>query len=405
MCNLKQRNINNGSLTWRKNNAKKMMPSKSTKVCHITMGYYPGTLGGIQSFIHDLHNDLLKAQIKSEVISLGLRSKKARMLKMFRIPVFGIHPYLLMLSFLTAFIYSIRHRKEIRLIHAHDMLFGGLTGVFIKLISRRPLIITDHGIESVAAIYIYNKKHGDTWLSQLNKIFLLSLEKFVTTHANRIMCVNEYSYDYFVKRKVNHKKIKIVRNGIDVKKFKPKQPAFSKNDITILYAGRISTEKGVIALIKVFSLLERNHQNLKLLIVGEGPEKATVEKMVRLNDKISLLPSISRDDMTDLYNNSDIVMIPSILETGTPLTLLEAMACERTVVVNSAGSLPYVVNNAALIAPFNDPLKASTLIKKMLDDREKAVKLARLARETVVKNFNWQNCFKEIIRNYMSVCR
>jgi len=392
MWNLKQKNPNARSFLKRRN-----------RVCHITMGYYPGTLGGIQSFIHDLHYSLLKAQIKSEVISLAFQSKKAQILRVLRIPVFGTHPYFLLFSFFIAFAYSIKHGKQALLIHAHDTLFGGLTGVFIKFMSRSRLIITDHGIESVAAIYIYNKKHGNTWLARLNKIFLLSLEKFVTTHADRIMCVSEYSYDYFVKRRVDHKKIRIVRNGIDVEKFKLKQPVFSKSDIAILYAGRMSTEKGVIALIDIFNFLEKNHQNLKFLIIGEGPEKSKLEKKAKLNNKILLLPSIGRDDMVDLYNNSDIVLVPSILETGAPLVLLEAMACGRVVVVNSSGSLPSIVSNVGLVVPFSNPTKVAESIGKILDNRKEAVRLGSLARQRVIKNFNWRTCFKEILNTYTSI--
>lgn len=89
---------------------------------------------------------------------------------------------------------------------------------------------------------------------------------------------------------------------------------------------------------------------------------------------------------------------------GTPLTLLQAMACERVVAVNSSGSLPCIVNDAGLVVPFDDPPKATKLIKRILADKMVATKLATLARERIVKNFNWESCFKEILNVYISIC-
>ena len=112
---------------------------------------------------------------------------------------------------------------------------------------------------------------------------------------------------------------------------------------------------------------------------------------------------MNRDVTEVLYNNADIVMFPSTIETGTPLTLLEAMACEKVVIVNSSRSLPPIVNNAGLIVPFNNPTRAVELIKRILHDKREAVRLASLARQRVVKNFNWQNCFEEILNTYASM--
>ena len=145
---------------------------------------------------------------------------------------------------------------------------------------------------------------------------------------------------------------------------------------------------------------------MKLLIVGEGHDKENVEKMfkkLKIDDKVLSLPSVNRDVIVDLYNNADIVAIPSVIETGAPLALLEAMACGRVVIANSSGSLPYLVNDAGLIVPFNNPPRAAELIKRILNDKKEAFRLASLARQRVVKNFNWQNCFQEILNTYISL--
>jgi len=344
--------------------------------------------------------------MQSEIIYFDFGSTKLRKLRALKLPILGVYPFLIMSSFLTALIFSTKKKNVEFIVHAHDMLFGGLIGVLIKCILKVPLVVTDHGLQSIIESYEYTQRHGDVFLSRLNRAFLFLVEKFVATHADRIMCVSEYTYNHFLKRNINPAKMKLVKNGVNVEKFKPTSSIFSRNNINILYAGRISPEKRVETIIKVFHLLERRNQNLRLIIAGEGADKAIIERMVKnlkVSKKVTLLPSVDRDEMVNLYNSTDLVMFPSVMETGTPLTLLESMACERIVVVNSCGSIPYIVDNAGLITSFNNALETSMLIEGIFDDRKKASTLARLARERVVKNFNWENCFKEILSTYNSV--
>jgi len=366
------------------------------------------TVGGIQNFIRTLHNSLLDAKIQSEILALGFFSKKVNVkFKEFKMPLFGVHSYRLIFSLITAFTFSVKQRGKIFLVHAHDVLFGGFVGALIKFMLRRPFLVTTHGLQTVIEIYNYRRKHGHSVLSRLNMIFLLSLEKFVTTYADRIMCTSEYEHNYFLGRGVDPSKIRVVKNGIDTMKFKPKRAAFSTKNVTMLYTGRVSADKGVDALLKVFTLLVEDRPDLRLVIRGEGAEKLYIKNMIyhsKISGKVTLLPSSNRNEMFDSYDSADIVVIPSVKETGTPLTLLEAMAYERLVIVSLTGSLPPIVGNAGLVVPFDDPPKAMKLIKDILSDKESATRLARLARERVMKNFSWQDCFTEILKIYVGSC-
>ena len=358
-------------------------------------------VGGIQNFILTLDSSLKKLKIASEIISVYSFTGEA--FKFFRLPLFGIIPYRLILSILKAFTFSVRCRQGHFIIHAHDMTFGGLTGALIKLLTRRPFVITDHGIQSTTETYRYVKRKGNTSLSRLNTIFLLLMEKFVAGQADKTMHVNESTHNYFLKIGVNPAKMEIVRTGVNVDTFRPSSPIFSESNVRMVYAGRISAEKGVNALLKVFSVLEKTHQNLMLRIVGEGPDETDVREMARKLRimRINFSLPIHRSRMEKVYNDSDIIVVPSTLETGTPLTLLEAMACERLIIINSVGSLPSIVDNAGLKVRFSHPSEAAKLIDNILNDRKTARKLAKLARERVMEHFNWSDCFNKILRIYV----
>jgi len=297
------------------------------------------------------------------------------------------------------------HGREDCLIHAHDTFLGGFTGALIKIMLRKPLIVTDHGVQSVLLAFLYIERHGNTVLSRLNRTFLVLLEKFTATRADQILCVSQYSYNHFSGQGINSAKMKIIKNGIDVEKFKPKRPVFSNNDVQILYAGRLGEEKGVNLLIEAFGLLRKEYKNLRLLIVGEGPYEASIKRMADKIDtrRIRFLPAKSANDMVDIYNDSDIVAVPSVLETGVPLVLLEAMACERVVVTSPCGSLPEIVKDVGLVASFVNPSEVVVQFRKILDDKEGATLLAKRARQKILKNFSWALCFKKILNTYIEL--
>jgi len=260
------------------------------------MTYPEREVGGAQSFVMSLHTSFSKRKIESKIISVSFeKGRESRVFKPFRVPIFGEYPYRIMFCLLTALSFLKEHGREDCLIHAHDTFFGGFTGALIKIMLRKPLIVTDHGVQSVLLAFLYIERHGNTVLSRLNRTFLVLLEKFTATRADQILCVSQYSYNHFLRQGIDSAKMKIVKNGIDVKKFKPKRPIFSNNDVQILYAGRLGEEKGVNLLIEAFGLLRKEYKNLKLLIVGEGSYEASIKRMADKIDtrRIAFLPAKS----------------------------------------------------------------------------------------------------------------
>jgi len=114
----------------------------------------------------------------------------------------------------------------------------------------------------------------------------------------------------------------------------------------------------------------RRRPDARLLLVGEGPERAAVEKAVadrHLAAHVALLGQ--RRDVTRLLPASDVLLLTSISE-GIPLTVIEAMAAGRPVVATNVGGVEEVVEDGTtgLLAPSGDDATLAEHVLRLADD-------------------------------------
>ncbi len=92
------------------------------------------------------------------------------------------------------------------------------------------------------------------------------------------------------------------------------------------------------------------------------------------------------ESLPDYFNSCDIFVNPTIRQNGYDLTILEAMACEKPVVVSNIGSVPTVIEEGldGPLVPTGDIKKLAEAVVKVLKDRELAQRLSIAARRKVV---------------------
>lgn len=125
-------------------------------------------------------------------------------------------------------------------------------------------------------------------------------------------------------------------NGVDTEYFRPGAATNKGVPVKLLFVGRFSRQKGLDDLMKVAALLkERCPKNSFVLeLVGDGPEKPMLEKMIHeydLRKLVRLSPWCSKDELLTKYQGADIFLLTSH-EEGMPNVLSEAMACGLPVV-------------------------------------------------------------------------
>jgi len=106
---------------------------------------------------------------------------------------------------------------------------------------------------------------------------------------------------------------------------------FNKRRTTLLSVGRLSSQKRFDKLIRVQRMLQDDHIFCDIFIIGEGPEKNNLEKLIkklRLDDSVKLLGF--RDNSYEWINHADILVMTSDYE-GLPLVICEAMVLKKAI--------------------------------------------------------------------------
>jgi glycosyltransferase involved in cell wall biosynthesis len=101
---------------------------------------------------------------------------------------------------------------------------------------------------------------------------------------------------------------------------------------------RLAPDKGLEYLITAATLLLRTERRFRIVIAGDGPERARLEELTRnlgVADRVNFLGF--REDISDLLAACDLVVLPSLRE-GLSIALLEAMAAGKPIVATSIGS-------------------------------------------------------------------
>ncbi|MCI8568791.1 MAG: glycosyltransferase family 4 protein [Bacilli bacterium] len=216
-------------------------------------------------------------------------------------------------------------------------------GTFARLLAKQYNIPLVHTYHTMYEDYIHYITKG--YFKRSSKKLVEYFTKFYCdTTATELIVPTTKTYKLFKDKYHFEKNIHIIPTGIEVERFYKeninkkeisnlrKQLKLSKKDFIILFVGRLAEEKNIEFLITSEKELNKKYSNIKLLIVGDGPDKEKYELLsekLNLQDKIIFTGKVSWDDMPYYYHLANIFTSASKTETQ-GLTIIEAMASNVT---------------------------------------------------------------------------
>jgi len=166
-------------------------------------------------------------------------------------------------------------------------------------------------------------------------------------------------------------------------------------------------KKGIKYLLQAMKMLE-NECQVKLTIIDGGAPEAqyapALMQQINLNGRVTFARRLSEGDLVKWYAAADIAVVPSMFE-GFGLPAAEAMACEVPVIAFAAGALPELVadGETGILVPPADVAKLAAAIRKLVEDKELRLRMAKAARKRVEQKFNWEKAAKQILDVYREV--
>ncbi len=195
-----------------------------------------------------------------------------------------------------------------------------------------------------------------------------------------------------------------VWNGIDTELFLPRaaDPALRTglgagvNAPLVIAVARLYEEKGIHFAMRAWPMVLTAIPAATFVIVGDGPERPALETLAAslgIGDRVRFTGSVALESLPALYAASDAFINPTVRINGYDLTILQAMAMARPVVVSNIGSVPTAVRDGedGFLVPPGDVCALASAIVRALRDTERSRAVAGRARRTVEERFSLES--------------
>ena len=256
-----------------------------------------------------------------------------------------------------------------------------------------------HGIPFLLEVNAPLRLEQARWRSLVGAEVAEALEAQLFRAADRVLVPSSALRAYVVSRGARQGRVRVVPNAADVNFFRPTTRSASTRTgpFTIGFVGSLKPWHGIDDLLRAFVRLHRRDAAWRLLIVGDGPLRATIEKIVRtesLRGAVRVTGTVDYAAVPGLLHEMDVAVAPYPRLPGfyfSPLKIFEYMAARRPIVASNIGQVAEVLTHrrTALLHPPGSVTKMVAHLEELRARPELRERLARQARRLAVGRFTW----------------
>lgn len=313
----------------------------------------------------------------------------------------------------------LKQEIPVALIHTRHSYQWSAVQQLRKLIAeKQPAILCCHGYKPLILSFLAKRaafppvlafSRGHTSENLKIRVFEY-IERKLSACANTIVAVSQGYAETLKAHGVRADRIEVIANAIQPGKFTAhiarkeqtrQELGFTRDDVLIGTAGRLSPEKAQTDLIAAFSLFCKQHTHVHLLICGDGPLRAALEKKSAESGCRNIHFLGHRTDFDKLMPMFDVFVLPSLTE-GLPNVLLEAAASRVPIVATRVGGVPEIITDGEsgwLVEPGNVHQLAQAIEQSVMD-RGKAQQFADVAFHHIEARFGFEEQSRKLADLY-----
>jgi glycosyltransferase involved in cell wall biosynthesis len=380
------------------------------KICLINNLYKPYAKGGAERIVELQAEGLIKAGHEVFIISTkplfgnkkseiknqklyylpGLFYNLDKMPKILRLPwhlldMFDIGSYLK--------IKSILKKEKPDIVITHNLKgIGYLVPKAIKSLKLKHIhILHDIQLLHPSGLFICGKENQ---LKSLPAKIYADLCRRLFDSIDTIISPSAWLIEIHTEKKIFQKSKKIILpNPISISSEEDEIKKKKNKIFRFLYAGQIENHKGILFLIKSFSILCQGFDRCRfeLIIIGTGSKQKKAEKLARPNKYIKFLGQKQKEEIKDLMKSADCLVVPSLCYENSPTVIYEAAVVGLAVIAARLGGIPELIyklggilfkagNEGDLMHQMKWAMDNPEALKKISDKSQKKIKELKLSR-------------------------
>lgn len=305
--------------------------------------------------------------------------------------------------------------------HLH-VIYHQLTPAIIHTLKKHqiPVVMTHHDFKMISPVYnlalngqIYEKTKAHKYYKAIPdkaiknsfaKSLLSVLEAYTHKLARSYHQVDIHiSPSRFLKRKFREygisERMEVVNNPYSGEL----ADAPAGDGGYILYAGRLSAEKGLKTLLSALAAL--NSEGLKLYLAGSGPLAGELKKMslaLGIADRVEWLGHLRRSELDRIMSRARAVVVPSECYENFSMTIIEAQAKGKVVVASDLGGNPELVEDGVTgyLFPAGDVTALTAKLEKVVNECNLCAQMGKQARQKALVRYGQDAYIEKIIHLY-----
>jgi len=252
------------------------------------------------------------------------------------------------------------------------------------------------------SVHFYPRPPGERMLSKLTS----KLHRETIRRCDRVITITNQVkkiYSNFM----DEERITTIPLGVDTNLFRPQRETLNTGTHEILFAGYLYRLKGVEFLIKAVRAASEKRGDIKLRIVGTGPDKPDLARLVealRIREKVIFEGFVPYTRMAEYYRQCDIFCFPTL---GEPFgkAIIEAMACAKPVIASNVGGPAEIIQDGktGVLVPPAQPKILALKILELLDDKNIMRKIGANARKAAIEKYSWEKIAEKYNKLYESL--
>ena len=256
----------------------------------------------------------------------------------------------------------------------------------------------------------------------LRRLFAVWATRICFSAAAKIICISAGLKDHLSRTwNIEDSKLMVLPCAADVEAFGQnlnskhmRQSLGLMTEPVVIWVGGFYPWHDLDLLLKSFTLVLKKHPSAKLVLVGDGQTRPSIEQIVQKNglrQAVIMTGAIAHADVPEMLSIADIAVVPSAPVsasrggTGTPLKLFEYMAAGKAIVATALNEAAEVIQDGhnGLLVEAGDVNGFSEAMLTLLNHPKERDRLGQNARQQAIEQYSWQEYTRRLEEIYLNV--